>query len=178
MQNFSKSNNTFVLMGDYNVDLSKQNIDNKIQQYVNEIYSSGCFSLINKPTKILISGILISDVSDHLPTFCILKSNIHRSFIPRIMMRDMKKFNVEAFSEDVNNKLEYQSHSLNDDPNTEIHNILTAITEATNLHAPLTKLSRKKMKIKAKPWLTKELLECISIKNKLFEQCYKQNRLI
>ena len=68
------------------------------------------------------------------------------------MIRDMKKFNVEAFSEDVGNKLEYLSHSLNDDPNTEIHNILTAITEATNLHAPLTKLSRKKMKIKPKPW--------------------------
>ena len=77
-------------MGNYNVDLSKQNIDNKIQQYVNEIYSSGCFSLINKPTritsasattldliycnslqKISICGILISDVSDHLPTFFI-----------------------------------------------------------------------------------------------------------
>ena len=52
MQKFNKSNNTFVLMGDYNVDLSKQNIDNKIQQYVNEIYSSGCFSLTNKPTRI------------------------------------------------------------------------------------------------------------------------------
>ena len=65
---------------------------------------------------------------------------------------------------------------MNDDLNTEIHNILSAITEATNLHVPLTKLCRKKMKIKAKPWLTKELLECISTKNKLFEQCYKQHR--
>ena len=92
------------------------------------------------------------------------------------MIRDMKKFNVEAFSEDVNNKLEYLSCSLNDDPNAEIHNILSAITEATNLHAPLKKLSGKKMKIKAKPWLTKDLLESISIKNKLFEQCYKQHR--
>ena len=46
MQNFSWSKNTYVLMGDYNVDLSQQNIDNKIQHYVNEIYSSGCFSLI------------------------------------------------------------------------------------------------------------------------------------
>ena len=52
MQNFSRSNNIFVLMGDYNIDISKQNIDNKIQNYVNEIYSSGCFSLINKPTRI------------------------------------------------------------------------------------------------------------------------------
>ena len=106
-----------------------------------------------------------------------MKSNIYRSFTPGTMIRDRKKFNVEAFSEDVNNKLEYLSRSLNDHPNTEIHNILSAITEATNLHAPLKKLSRKKMKIKAKPWLTKDLLlESISIKNKLFEQCYIQHR--
>ena len=52
------------------------------------------------------------------------------------MIRDMKKFNVEAFSEDVNNKLDYLSRSLNDDPNTEIPNISSAITEGTNLHAP------------------------------------------
>ena len=92
------------------------------------------------------------------------------------MIRDMKKFNVEAFSEDVNNKLEYLSDSPNDDPNTEIHNILSAITETTNLLAPLKKLSRNKMRIKAKPWLTKDLLEFISTKNKLFEQCYKQHK--
>ena len=156
----SSSNNTFVLMGDYNIDISKQNIDNKIQNYVNEIYSSGCFSLINEPTritstsattlnhiysnslrKISVSGILISDVSDHSPTFCIMKSNIHRSFTPGTMIRDRKKFNVEAFSEDVNNKVEYLSLSLNDDPKTEIHNSASATTEATNLHALLKKLS-------------------------------------
>ena len=38
MQNFSRSNNIFVLTGDYNIDLSKQNIDNKIQNYAKEIY--------------------------------------------------------------------------------------------------------------------------------------------
>ena len=92
------------------------------------------------------------------------------------MIRDMKKFDVEAFFEDVSNKMEYLSRSLNDDPNTEIQNILSAVTEATNLHAPLKKLSRKKMKIKVKPWLTKDLLESISTKYKLFEQCYKQYR--
>ena len=98
-----------------------------------------------------------------------MKSNIHRSFTPGIIIRDTKKFDDEAFSEDVNNKLEYLSRNLNDDPNTEIHNILNAITKATNLHAPLKKLPRKKMKIKEKPWLTKDLLESISTKNKLFE---------
>ena len=63
-----------------------------------------------------------------------MESNVHRSFTPGIIVRGIKKFNVEAFSEDVNNRLEYLSRSLNDDPNTEIHNILSAVTETTNLH--------------------------------------------
>ena len=65
------------------------------------------------------------------------------------MIRDMKKFNLKAFSEDVNNTQEYLSRSLNNDPNTEIHNVSSAITEATKLHVPLKKLSQKKIKIKA-----------------------------
>ena len=65
-----------------------------------------------------------------------MKSNVHGSFTPEIMVRPMKKFNVEAFSEVVNNRLEYLSRNLTDDPNTVIYNILSVITEGTNLNAP------------------------------------------
>ena len=85
----------------------------------------------------------------------------------------MKKFHIEAFSEDVNNRLEYLSCSRNDDSNTEIHKTLSAIMKATNLHAPLKNYPDKKMKIKAKPWLTKEFLNLFS-KTKLFEQFNKK----
>ena len=82
-------------MGDYNIDLSKQNTNNKVTNCLNELYSAGCYSLINKPTritetyattldyiysnslhKISVSGVLISDISDHLLTFCVMPSNI------------------------------------------------------------------------------------------------------
>ena len=56
----------------------------------------------------------------------------------------MKKFHIEAFSEDVNNRLEYLSCSRNDDPTTEIHKTLSAITEATNLNVPLKNCVEKK----------------------------------
>ena len=52
---------------------------------------------------------------------------------------------------------------------------LQIIIDVTNKHAPLRKLSRKKMKLKSKPWITKDLLKSISTKNKLLQQCYKQN---
>ena len=33
------------------------------------------------------------------------------------------------------------------------------------------------MKLKTKPWLTKGLLNSITTKNKLFQQCYKQQNI-
>jgi len=45
---FSHLNKPFVLMEDYNIDLSKQNLDNKVADYLNTLYSAS-YSLINRP---------------------------------------------------------------------------------------------------------------------------------
>ena len=60
IQNFSAPNNTFVLTGDYNIELSKQNIDNKIQNYLNEICSSGCFFLIYKLLRRILNFLFVA----------------------------------------------------------------------------------------------------------------------
>ena len=54
---------------------------------------------------------------------------------------------------------------------------MTKIQDITNKHAPLRNLTRKEMKLKTKPWLTKGLLKSISIKNKLFKKCFKQKKV-
>ena len=56
--------------------------------------------------------------------------------------------------------------------------LIQTLTEVTNKHAPLRKTSRREMKISSKPWLTKGLLKMISVKNKLYQQCYKQKNII
>ena len=99
LRKFNFSNQAFILMGDYNIDLSKQNTNNIVTNYLNELYSPGCYSLINKSTRITdtsettldhiysnslhktsVSEVLISDISDHLPTFCVMTSNMQRKF--------------------------------------------------------------------------------------------------
>ena len=55
--------------------------------------------------------------------------------------------------------------------------IIKIIQEASLKHASLRRLSRKVMKIKTKPWLTKGLLKSIATKNKLFQLCYKKQNL-
>ena len=182
-------------MGDYNIDLSKQNTNNKVTHYLNELHSAGCYSLINKPTritdtsattlghiysnslhKISVSGVHISDISDHLPTFCVMTSNIQKNLTPKLMFRDMKKFNNEAFSEEISNSLESSFRNRENDPNVVIPKILNVITEITNKYGPLRKLSLKEVKSKTKPRLTKGLFKSISTKNKLFEQFFKKQK--
>jgi len=140
---------------------------NKPFVLTNTLYSAGSYSLINRPTRIAPTsataldhiycnslqkiserGILISDLSDHLGTFCIVTSNISKSYSNCFKIRDMKKFNVETYCEDVINKL--KSFSNQENPNNIIRSILTAITEATNLHAPLRNFSPKEKKIETK----------------------------
>ena len=151
LRKFIYSNQAFILMGDYNIDSSKQNTNKKVTDYLNELYSAGCCSLINKPTritdtsattldhiysnslhKISVSGVLISDISDHLPTFCVMTSNIERNLTPKLRIREMKKFNIEAFSEEISNSLESSFRNYENDPNVIILKILNVITEITN----------------------------------------------
>jgi len=97
LRKFSHFNKPFVLMGDYNID--KQNLENKVADYLNTLYSAGSYSLINTPIRITPTsatilehiycnslqkiserGILISDLSDHLGTFCVVTSNILKNY--------------------------------------------------------------------------------------------------
>ena len=172
-----------------------KNTNNKVTDYLNELYSAGCYSVINKPTritdtsattldhiysnslhKISVSGVLISDILDHLPTFCVMTSSIQRNLTPKLMIRDMTKFNIEAFSKQISYSLESSFRNRENDPNVVILKILNVITEITKKYAPVRKLFRKEVKSKTRPWLTKGLLKSISIKNKLFEQCFKKQK--
>ena len=100
IRKLSQSNTKLVLVGDYHINLSKQTLDTKNYNYVNDIYSSGCYSLINKPTritatsatvlvhiyinslhKIALAGVLTLDILDHLPTFCVIKLILKTIFL-------------------------------------------------------------------------------------------------
>ena len=77
-----------------------------------------------------------------------MTSNIQNNLTPKLMIRDMKKFNIEAFSEEINNSLESSFLNRENDPNVVILKILNVITEITNKYTPLRKLSRKEEKVK------------------------------
>ena len=46
----------FVIMGDININLLKMNVAGTITDYLNDIQSAGCFSFINKATRVVFKG--------------------------------------------------------------------------------------------------------------------------
>ena len=78
----------FIMCGDLNIDLLSSPRHNAISDYLDILYSRGLYPLINKPSRItatcatlidhicinvvenqIKSGLLINDISDHLPVF-------------------------------------------------------------------------------------------------------------
>ena len=50
--------------------------------------------------------------------------------------------------------------------------VLTAISDVTEIHAPLQTASRKQKRIQLKPWLTQGLLESIKNKQRFYRTCF------
>ena len=83
-------NKAIYICGDFNIDLLKNNIHTSTKNVLDMMYSLGMYPLISKPTRVtsmsatlidniftnemkyqVHSGVLISDISDHLPVFAI-----------------------------------------------------------------------------------------------------------
>ena len=83
----NKSNIELYLMGDFNINLLNTNSHEKTNDFVDLMFSQNLYPLITKPTRIssttatiidnifcncidntINSGVIITDISDHLPT--------------------------------------------------------------------------------------------------------------
>jgi len=190
----SISSYQYIICGDTNIDLLKYDSNHQISNYLNEIYSLGATVAINKPTRLTDSsatlidhiytnnlrknvpaGILIYEVSDHLPVYIVFKEVIkikHQKFIHR----DTRKFDVNSYRNKMFEKLNENYNKLKHDKQKFLYSDFADIfCNVLNSHAPLKQTSRKDLKFKNKPWLTSGIIKSIKTKNKLFKDCYKSN---
>ena len=113
----------YTICGDINIDLLKWESNIQTSNYMNELYSAGAVLAIDKPTRLtntsatLIDhiytnnllnnvpvGILIYEVSDHLPVYIVFKDIITQKQ-QNHMYRDIKNFNIDTYREEMFEKL-------------------------------------------------------------------------
>ena len=92
-----KNNKVLYLCGDYNIDLIKENSHKQTKQFIDTMFSVGLFPLITKPSRITnhsatlidniftnetkhenVSGLIINDITDHLPIFTVFRYKVKR----------------------------------------------------------------------------------------------------
>ena len=180
------------LPGDFNINLLNYNDHHPKNDFLDSLAYNSFMPYILHPTRItshsktlidnifsnyisheIISGNITATISDHLPQF---------SFVPNILSnpptqksnyyeRDWSKFKQENFILDYFDKdwadlLQIDQQNVN----LSLDSFLNNINSILDVHAPLKKVNKYKLKFKTKPWITPALQKSISIKNNLLKK--------
>ena len=188
LENFAARGVSLTIMGDINIDLNKSNVISN--EYINTMSSLGFSALINQPTRIysykgsntvscstldhVITnsssnfskvGILISDVSDHLPIFASMSLSKTKNSLQNTYRRSFPDSKEEKFVKCLEENLSDIDFNLN--PNQIMDNILLATKNAINQIFPIKKVSRKQAKLIQNPWITNEIIKEGKLRDKL-----------
>ena len=176
-------------MGDFNINLLNYDSHTPADEFINNM-GVFCFQPhIIQPTRITdhsatlidniyfnsiehycISGNLLCDISDHLPNFLIINKLACSSFTPTIYRRDYSNFNEENLLHDVTLIDWGNVFPVTDDVDLIFESFHTKISDIVDKHVPIRKLSKKQVRLLAKPWITTGIRASIRTKNKLYKR--------
>jgi hypothetical protein len=188
MTKISKENKYIYLMGDFNLNLMNHQSHQQTSEFLDVMYSNMLLPLITRPTRItahtstlidniftnhlensLFSGLLFTDISDHLPIFCFSYEQsldiIDEKFV---IFRDKSNSNLIKFHNQLNNTKWEDLLGFND-PETAYDCFHKKFKDIYNLSFPFKKVKTKKFSLR-KPWVSNGLLKSINRKNNLYKK--------
>ena len=158
----------YTIHGGININLLKWKSNIQTSNYMNELHSAGAVLAIDKPTRLTNTsatidhiytnnllnnvpvGILIYEVSDHLPVYIVFKDIITQKQ-QNHMYRDINNFNINTYKEEMFEKLKSYIKTLHDNQNFLYHNFADIFCNLLNCHAPLRQSSCKNLRFINKP---------------------------
>ena len=191
LEQIKEENKLVVIAGDFNLNLLKHDIDDKIKEFLNLMLSNYYQPTITQPTRFsnenrpslvdnifinsiehdTYSGNIISKITDHLPNFMFINNgNQNLMQRPSIMVREFKNFDKDKFLQDLQTIENFDDAQ---DPNYNYEKFQNHFLKYLEKHAPLKKLSKRKEKMKRKPWINKEIIQCIRKRDKLYKKFIK-----
>ena len=194
MDKLDDKKNVF-LLGDFNIDLIKNEIDTETLTFLDTITSNLFVPHIIHPTRItphsktLIdnifsnspnfsqgkSGNMTLSISDHLAQFLIIPLDFN--YIPRkinLYKRDTKNFDREIFFLDLT-RIDWATILAlgNENPNLSFNNFDSTLNTIIDKYMPLKQITQKELKRQYKPWITNEILNSIRKREKLHKKFIK-----
>ena len=190
--NLNKEDKDTFIIGDFNLNLLKMNSSDYVNDFVTRMYASSFYPLITKPTRItkntatLIDnifvnnvsriskkGILISDLSDHLPIFCTTNQALETTTQTEKNKRVINKKNINRLNEQIS-QTNWEEIVQIDNPETAYNNFMDKLKTIWHKSAnPEVKNKETKTSTYSKPWITTGFLVSLKAKNKLYKQFLK-----
>ena len=163
---------TVYSMGDFNIDLLKCETSQISQDFLLSLQSCYLIPTVDKPTrvyrasatlidtifvnnsdKLLASGSIISDISDHFSQFCITTSaRDKKQQIKSVKMRDYSKFSADSFAKDLL-EVDWDRMIANgaNCPDKLFSTFYNKYNKIVNKHVSFKRLSNQKAKQLSKP---------------------------
>ena len=115
-------------------------------------------------------NIIISDISDHLPIFTVIKLSVYRhDHNIQIKKRDYNVKNVQMFKDRLKNE-NRDEVCISDDVNVSYRSFVNRFVSLYDECIPKKLITKcKNSKTPKLPWITNALLKCINRKNRLYK---------
>lgn len=191
-------NRNCYILGDFNINTLEKSSNQNIKKYTNMIKSVNFHNIIKRPTRITSNSatcldhfytnnkntvdkkfIITNNISDHLPLLGIIRTKHYKKKQEIRNKRNFAKLDPIMFKIDMKNTVEKLLKDLTKLPNQTIHTdfqiLCNQIKEVIDKNIPRTKQSKKREKLKQKPWLTKAILKSSKTKNKMYKKLVKNN---
>ena len=189
----SKDNKPCYVMGDFNLDLLHYNHHVLTQEFVDNLFSHMFFPLITKPTRLtshsatlldniftnnptrkILNGILLNDISDHLPVFAYIYDGplLYNRF-KKTIKRNFSESNLSKFQSFLA-QTNWSNNLSKQDPNEAYNTFFAEYTKFYELCFPIITIKGNQRKKINNPWITKGLLKSIRKKNRLYKMFLKK----
>ena len=178
------------ILGDLNIDFLKYNSHLPTEDYLDMLFDNNLLPIITKPTRLtehtatlidhiytnsplpyMTSGILTVDISDHLPVFCVMKSQIERTDTKEYN-KDYSKFKKELFLNDINSINWEEIFKPDKNLHKKTQNMIDSLSNIVNKHVPMKRVTQAKQIQLNKPWITKGILKSIKRKRRMYRTHY------
>ena len=198
ISSLGKEKSDTIIVGDFNINLLELNDREKFCEVFDLMCSNSLFPHITFPTRFarktaslidqiycktrsdstaINSGIIISNISDHLPCFAFLDILATKPKVPKyIKTRKYSENSIQNFRDELANchLINKLSKELNTDPNTSYNIIESTVQNLKTKHLPEKLTKYHKHKHKLSQWMTTGILKSIKYRDMLYKKLKQQ----
>ena len=179
---------------DHNLDFLKAHSHQLTNDFIQLNLDLGMIPTITRPTRITnstatlidnimvsqnncgnyVASVLIEDISDHLPTSCVINSFIASTKKPmKIYSRDTRQKNMKALVTELDSH-DWTHHLTNSSPSINMEEVHTALTSIIDKCIPLRTRFVHPRHLRKEPWLTPGIKISIDKNKRLYTKMLKK----